>query len=127
MDWTLYIIGFISSSSHIYSLVLLHIIYYMLHIYNKLYAPRWLFLLGVGGTDIINSVQISNSQQTNLKQGMNITLWQIFWQPLYFYIFNYGTVKALLSNHVCCYRGYMILILPKQSKVFYRNTKLLSQ
>ena len=58
MDWTLYIIGFISSSSHIYSLVLLHIIYYMLHIYNKLYAPLWLFLLGVGGT-VNSGVQAS--------------------------------------------------------------------
>ena len=43
---------------------------------------------------------------------------------LYFYVFNYGTVKAMLSNHVWCYVGYMTLILPKQGKVLYKNTKV---
>ena len=41
-------IGFISTSSHIYSFTT--VTYSLLHVvYNKLYAPHWLFLLGVGG------------------------------------------------------------------------------
>ena len=45
-------IGFTSSSSHIYSFIT--VTYSLLHVvYNKLYAPHWLFLLGVGGTDRI--------------------------------------------------------------------------
>ena len=48
MDWTLIRIGFNFSSVVIFTLLLLYT-YFMLYI-NKLYAPLWLFLLGVEGT-----------------------------------------------------------------------------
>ena len=58
-------IGFISSS-HIYSFTT--VTYSLLHVvYNKLYAPHWLFLLGVGGT-VNSGVQASRLSVPHPKE-----------------------------------------------------------